>query len=233
MAAALAIAIVTVGCAGPAVRLHPGRNFPSQPSRTMEVGLASAEVGKTPAGFQVEQTGTGAPAAWVVAGDAAAKRVLKQTSDDAVNRQRFPLCVYEPLSQRNVEASVQFKPISGKVDQRRRRVIVRYQDKGNYYVLRANPLEDNVRFYKYEKGKRSLVAGIPARITSGQWHTLTLLADGPRFICTFDGEQFEAGDSTFTDAGKIGLWTKADAVTEFDHLIIKSYDLPTTKPAAP
>ncbi len=91
-----------------------------------------------------------------------------------------------------------------------------------------------MRFYKLEKGKRFLIAGIPARITPGQWHTLTLLADGPRFIATFDDQQFEAGDITFADPGKIGLWTKADALTEFDHLVVKSYDLPiATKPAAP
>ncbi len=153
-ATALAIALATVGCAGPAARLQPGRSFPSQPTRTTEVNFVSLELGKTPADFRVEQTGVGDPASWLVVADPTqTRRVLGQTSADAVNKQRFPLCIYEPLSLRNVEASVRFKPISGKVDQSGG-VIVRYQDKNNYYVLRTTSLRTTCGFtsWKRERG---------------------------------------------------------------------------------
>jgi hypothetical protein len=227
-ATAIAAAFATLGCAGPQPRLQPIRGMPAQPTGVTALDFTNCEPGKTPADFQSDQTGPGEPASWTVVADPtvpARKRVLAQTSADAVNRQRFPVCVYRPLSLRDVEVSVRFKPISGKVDQCGG-VIVRYQDRDNYYVLRANTLEDNVRFYKVEKGKRSLIAGIPAKISPGQWHTLSLLACGPRFIATFDDQPFEAGDATFAGPGKIGLWTKADAVTHFDHVVVKSYDAP-------
>jgi hypothetical protein len=235
-AAAIAITIAPLGCAQPQVRLRPGRGIPDQPTSVTALDFTSCEPAKTPADFQPDQTGIGEPASWIVVVDPTApsgKRVLAQASADAVNRQRFPVCVYGPLSLQNVEVSVRFKPISGKVDQSGG-VIVRYQDKDNYYVLRANILEDNIRFYKLEKGQRFLIAGIPAKIAPGQWHTLSLLANGSRFIATFDDKQFEAGDITFADPGKIGLWTKADAVTYFDHLVAKSYDVrPVPKTSSP
>lgn len=235
ISAAIALSLAVSGCAHRPPQLRPGREVRDRQPQVIALDLAKGELGAVPAGFQVEQTGAGEPAAWAVLADPTAPgrgRVLAQTSADGVNKQRFPLCIYQPLSLRNVEASVRFKPISGKVDQSGG-VIVRCQDKDNYYTLRANILEDNIRFYRYEKGKRFLVAGIAARITPGRWHTLTLLADGPRFICTFDDQQFEAGDTTFDKPGRIGLWTKADAVTHFDQLVVKSYDLPGSGTPSP
>jgi hypothetical protein len=221
-----AIVFTGIGCQQSPPLLQPSRELQPMKPRVTAISFATCQAGKTPDGFQSDHTGLGDPASWIIRADpAGGKRTLAQTSADAVNKQRFPVCVYEPLAARNVEASVRFKPLSGKVDQSGG-VIVRYQDKDNYYVLRANILEDNVRFYKLEKGKRTLVAGIPAKIAPGQWHTLKLLADGPRFICTFDNQQFEAGDTTFAGAGKIGLWTKADSVTCFDDLKILNYDAP-------
>jgi hypothetical protein len=227
---AFALSLALPGCAHRPPQLRPGRALRDVQPQVIAVDLAKGELGEVPAGFQVEQTGAGEPAAWAIVADPTAPgrgRVLAQTSADAVNKQRFPLCIYRGLSLSNVEATVRFKPISGKEDQSGG-VIVRYQDKDNYYTLRANILEDNVRFYRYDKGKRYLVVGIAVRIAPGQWHTLSLLADGARFICTFDNQQFEAGDTTIGNPGRIGLWTKADAVTHFDQLVVKSYDLPAS-----
>lgn len=231
---ATAITIAAFGCAAPQPRLWPIRGMPAQPVNVTTLDFANSELNKTPADWQSDQTGPGDPPSWIVVADATAaggRRVLAQTSTDAVNRRRYPVCVCRPLTFKDVEVSVRFKPISGKVDQCGG-VIVRYQDKDNYYVVRANTLEENVRFYKVEKGKRSLIAGIPAKVSPGQWHTLSLLAYGERFIATFDGKPLEAGDDTFTGPGKIGLWTKADAVTHFDRVVIKSYDGPPA-PKAP
>ncbi len=222
----IAIATTTFGCAGTPIRLRPIRGMPAQPTHVTTLDFAKCDLNKTPADWRSDQTGIGESASWIVVAEptvAGEKRVLAQMSADAVNRQRFPLCVCQSLSLKDVEVSVRFKPISGQVDQCGG-VIVRYQDKDNYYVLRANTLEENVRFYKIEKGKRSLIAGIPAKVSLGQWHTLSLLACGQRFIATFDDKPFEAGDATFASPGKIGLWTKADAVTHFDHVVVKSYD---------
>ena len=232
---AFALSLLVSGCVHRPPQLGPGRTLREIQPQVITLDLTKGGLGKVPADFQVEQTGAGEPAAWAIVADPTAHgrgRVLAQTSADAVNKQRFPLCIYQGLSLSNVQASVRLKPISGKVDQSGG-VIVRYQDKDNYYTLRANILEDNVRFYRYQNGKRYLVAGIAARITPGRWHTLTLLADGPRFICTFDDQQFEAGDTTIPAPGRIGLWTKADAVTHFNQLVVKSYDLPRSGTSSP
>jgi hypothetical protein len=98
---------------------------------------------------------------------------------------------------------------------------VRLATPDDYYVVRANALEDNVRFYRVVKGKREELKGANTKVASNEWHTLELRADGDRFAISFDGRQlFTAQDATFTGAGRIGLWTKADSVTYFDTIAI-------------
>lgn len=90
-------------------------------------------------------------------------------------------------------------------------------------MLRANALEDNVRFYQVVKGRREQLAGADLKVTGNAWHTLALRAEGERFSISFDGKPlFAAEDATFTNAGKVALWTKADSVTYFDSLAIGS-----------
>ena len=129
-----------------------------------------------------------------------------------------------PITAKDVEVSVQFKPVSGKVDQAGG-LIIRAKDKDNYYITRANALEDNVRLYHVVHGKRAQFAGVNHKVSSGEWHTLKLVANGSHFEVFFDGKSlFTADDETFKDAGKIGLWTKADSVTYFDDLRFASHD---------
>ena len=98
---------------------------------------------------------------------------------------------------------------------------MRLPDADNYYVARANALEDNVRFYRVVKGQREQLAGADLKVSANQWHTLALKAEGDRFTVSFDGNAlFSAQDGTFTDAGKVALWTKADSVTYFDTISI-------------
>jgi len=99
---------------------------------------------------------------------------------------------------------------------------MRLIDSGNYYVVRANALEDNVRFYRVVKGRREELKGANIKVSPNEWHTLALKAEGDRFTVTFDGKQlFTTIDPTFASAGKVALWTKADSITRFDHIEIK------------
>src|SRR5688572_25426884 len=186
-----------------------------------------AAVDKLPPGFASSIAGSGKEGVWVVKEDpkaAGGKKVLAQTDADPTDA-RFPACVVEGVKAKDVDVSVRFKTVSGKVDQAAG-LIVRYRDKGNYYVARANAEEGNVRIYKFENGKRSRqFAGANLDVTSGEWHTLKLGVKGNHFTVSLDGKVlFEADDATFADAGQVGVWTKADSVTYFDDLTIESKD---------
>jgi hypothetical protein len=117
---------------------------------------------------------------------------------------------------------VRFKAVAGKVDQAGG-IAVRLSDADNYYVVRANALEDNVRFYRVVKGRREQLEGANVKVTADEWHTLSLRAQGERFAVMFDGKQlFTANDRTFTGPGRVALWTKADSVTRFDQIEIRN-----------
>jgi hypothetical protein len=188
------------------------------------------EEGKPPKGFIFGLTGQGKPGVWVVRKDPAAPsapNVLAQTDADPVSY-RFPLCVYEGFAARDIDISVKYKPVSGQED-RAAGIVWRYQDHNNYYIVRANGIENNVVLYKVEKGRRTdlpLVGkgrtyGAKATIPSGEWGTLRVVAKGSRFEVYSNGVKlFEVEDTTFPMAGKVGLWTKADSVTLFDDLTI-------------
>jgi Domain of Unknown Function (DUF1080) len=194
----------------------------------MERGFDKDKIGALPKDFTTTLTGSGREGAWGVVRDDASpgqKNALAQTDADATSY-RFPICVYEKLSARDVDLSVKFKPVSGKKDQAAG-LIWRYRDKDNYYVVRANALENNVVLYKVQNGKREDLPlkgegrayGKRAKVPSGQWSTLRVTAKGNLFTVFLNGEKlYEVEDGTFAEAGKIGLWTKADSVTYFDDL---------------
>jgi glycosyl hydrolase family 59 (putative galactocerebrosidase) len=188
--------------------------------------FGTAEVGKPPADFSTALTGGGGPVIWVVKEDPSAPsggKVLAQTSTDKTDY-RFPLCIYDKFTAKDVTVSVRFKAVAGKVDQAAG-LVARYQDKGNYYITRANALEGNVNLYKVIGGSRKHFAGVKAKVSSGEWHGLKLGVKGSHFQVFFDDKLlFEADDDTFKDPGKVGLWTKADSVTYFDDLQVESYD---------
>jgi hypothetical protein len=138
------------------------------------------------------------------------------------------VAVVDDLRAADVDLSVRFKPISGKVDQAAG-LVWRYQDEDNYYIVRANALEGNLVPYKVEKGKRTDLPlkgegrtyGKKAEVPQGKWSTLRVVAAGPRFEVYFNGTKlYEVEDTTFTGAGRVGLWTKADSVTQFDDLTV-------------
>jgi hypothetical protein len=180
----------------------------------------SDSVGQVPAKFHSARTGQGSESMWAVMADPTAPsrpNVVAQTSTDKTDY-RFPLLVADEGSFRDLDLSVKFKAVSGSVDQAGG-LVFRLKDANNYYIVRANALEDNYRLYHVVDGRRRQFAGANFKVTSGVWHELRVEAVGNRFTCYYDGaKKIEATDGTFKDAGKVGLWTKADSVTYFDDL---------------
>jgi hypothetical protein len=192
------------------------------PASAETVTFGEAPPGALPASFASALTGQGRPGRWEVVEDATAGggRALAQLDEDRTDY-RFPLAVYQPAAPADLEVTIRFKPVSGKVDQAGG-VIVRLVDPNNYCVARANALEDNVRFYRVVAGRREQLAGANAGVAGNAWHTLTLRAEGDRFTVSYDGKRlFAATDKTFAQAGRIALWTKADSVTRFDRIEIE------------
>ncbi len=179
------------------------------------------DVAKVPSGWTAAKTGKGEGSVWKVAADPTAPSkkgyVLAQTAVGP--NALFNLCVADDTSYTDVEITVAFKPVKGDKDQGGG-LVWRYQDANNYYLARFNPLEDNYRLYKVAAGKRiQLATKEDLKAAAGEWHTLKVMMRGDQIECSLNGKQYlEAKDTTFTKAGKIGLWTKADAQTFFDDL---------------
>ncbi len=183
------------------------------------VNFDNLKVGLPPSGWTATQTGSG-QAKWTVEKDDSAPskpNVLKQSGQAT-----FPVCIKDDSSLKDGFVEVKFKSVSGKEDQAGG-VIWRAVDANNYYVARANALEDNVTIYHTIKGKRTEKKRTSMKVASNVWHTLRVDFHGSHFTVTLDGTKaIEWDDETFKDAGKIGLWTKADSVTLFDDFIYKS-----------
>jgi hypothetical protein len=192
---------------------------------TMEAAMAENAtfaddpVGATPKGWTTTMTGKGAPR-WTVETDPTwPSPIVKQSGTAA-----FPLLLKNGTTLKDGFVETRFKPVAGHRDQAGG-IVWRAKDANNYYVVRANALEDNVVLYKTVDGKRSPLDivgrsggyGVNRPVPSGQWHSLRVEFTGSRFKVVFNGTPaFEVEDSTFPDAGMIGLWTKADSVTAFD-----------------
>jgi hypothetical protein len=196
-------------------------------AETRKVDFNQDAVEQPPKGFEFGNTaGVGKPGHWVVQVDGANK-VLAQTDPDPT-RPRFPVAVITDLAAADVDLSVRFKPISGQIDQAGG-LVWRYQNQDNYYIVRGNALEDNVVLYKVEGGKRTDLPlkgegrtyGKKTDVPAGQWSTLRVVANGRLFEVYFNGAKlYEVEDDTFSAPGKVGLWTKADSVTQFDDLTV-------------
>ena len=180
----------------------------------------SDAAGQTPAKFHEALTGQGENARWVIEADPSAPsqpNVLAQLSNDKTDY-RFPLAVADEGSFQDLDLSVKFKAVSGNID-RAAGLVFRFKDANNYYIVRANALEGNYTLYHVVAGKRQQFAGAKFKVASDEWHELRVECVGNRITCYYDGEmKIESTDDTFKEAGKIGLWTKADSVTYFDDL---------------
>lgn len=160
-----------------------------------------------PPKFHSARTGQGSESKWSVMADPTAPskpNVVAQTSTDKTDY-RFPLLIADEGSFRDLDLSVKFKAVSGSVDQAGG-LVFRLKDPNNYYIVRANALEDNYRLYHVVDGRRRQFAGVNFKVTSGAWHELRVEAIGNKITCYYDGaKRIEATDDTFKDAGKVGL----------------------------
>ena len=185
------------------------------------IAIDRMTLGFPPTGFTFARTGRGPEGEWTVVADPTASggRAIEQNNTDRTDY-RFPLAIHESLSAVNLDVEIRFKAVAGKIDQAAG-IAVRLQDADNYYVARANALEDNIRFYRVVHGRREQLDGIDLKVTANQWHTLGLRAEGERFTISYDGKTlFGVTDTTFAESGGVALWTKADSVTRFDRLTI-------------
>jgi len=177
------------------------------------VNFDDLKAGAPPPGWTASRTGKG-DAKWeIVADDSAPSKtnVLRQSGEAT-----YPVCFKNDASLKDGFVAVRFKAVSGKIDQAGG-VIWRCQDADNYYIARANALEDNITIYHTIKGKRVSFKNIATTVAPGVWHTLRVEFKGNKFAVIFDSKKvIEATDDSFSDAGKVGVWTKADSVTLFD-----------------
>ena len=192
-----------------------------------QVSFANDATGAPPQGWTVTMTGRGTPK-WTVEDDPSApsKSKIVKHSGQAT----YPLLLKNGTSIKDGFVEIQFKAISGSED-RAAGIVWRAKDANNYYVVRANALEDNVVLYKTIDGKRSPIDivgrsggyGVKVPAPAGRWHTLRVEFEGRRFKVVFNGQRlFEVDDRTFSEAGQVGLWTKADSITVFDNVLYEA-----------
>jgi hypothetical protein len=187
------------------------------------ISFEGTQIGVAPEGWTATLTGSGNPK-WTVESDGSApskSKVLKQSG-----RATYPLLLKNDTSIKDGFVEIKFKAVAGSQD-RAAGIVWRAKDANNYYVARANALEDNVVLYKTVNGVRGPLDivgrkggyGTDVKVPADTWHSLRVDFSGSRFRVSFNGKQlFEVEDSTFTGAGKVGLWTKADSVTLFDQI---------------
>ncbi len=197
------------------------------PSRAEIVNFDRAAAGAAPAGWTIAMTHQGGAPRWEVVEDSSAPskpNILAQVSTDRTAG-RFPMAIWDSAAVKDGTLAVKFKTVSGTVDQAAG-LVWRFRDPGNYYIVRANALEDNVVLYKVQNGERVSLApkgavsssyGVKYRIPKQTWSILSVDFNGSLFTVSLNNQKlFDVEDSTFPGAGKTGLWTKSDSVTYFD-----------------
>ncbi len=194
------------------------------PGKAATYNFDGASPGNMPSNFASARTGQGDMGSWAVLSDNTAPskpNVLAQTSTDSTDY-RFPIAVLNDGVFKDLELSVKFKAVNGSVDEAGG-LVFRYRDENNYYVVRANALEDNCNLYHVVNGTRRQFAGAKITVAPKQWHELKVVCVGNQITYYFDGKQvIQATDDTFKDAGRVGMWTKADSVTYFDDFAVTS-----------
>jgi hypothetical protein len=183
------------------------------------VNFDNDQPGHAPGGWESGVTGTGSPR-WLAETDStapSAPNVLKQSG-----RGTFPWCVRADTSIADGSVEVRFKPISGKEDAAGG-VVWRWKDSNNYYVARANALENNVSLYYTVRGRRMTIKYVDAPVARNQWHVLRVQFSGTHIVVDLDAKTYiDLTDEHIGGAGKVGLWTKADSVTAFDDFTYQS-----------
>ncbi|MHC4208877.1 MAG: family 16 glycoside hydrolase [Planctomycetota bacterium] len=209
--------MILVGCASDqAVEVRSG------PTTTWD--FEQDKVGKAPKPWSITETNpTTSRATWQVITDRSSRpgtNVLALTDSDNYDG-TYNLAIAKKTSFRDLDLTVRAKAVSGTEDQGGG-PIWRCRDRNNYYICRFNPLEGNFRVYVVIDGRRQQLASDRVELTAGRWYKIRVRMEGGDITCWLDGEELlYASDNTFERAGKVGLWTKADAVTSFDDLTVR------------
>jgi len=176
-------------------------------------GFDQDSTGAAPAGWTCGVTGRGSPK-WVVETDPTAPsqpNVLKQSGQGT-----FPWCAKQDVAITDGFVEVKFKPLQGSED-RAGGLMWRFKDGDNYYVARANALENNVSLYHTTRGSRRTIKYVDAPVQANQWHTLRVEFAGKHIKVFLDGKPYiGVDDDHIAGPGAVGVWTKADSVTAFD-----------------
>jgi hypothetical protein len=182
------------------------------------INFDTSTLGKMPSGWSAAVTNGGPAPKWQVLKDGSAPTqpyVLALTSHDAANHS--PLAILDTMDVRDADVSVRLKPLTGHVDQSGG-IVFRYRDSNNYYVVRANALENSVAVFKVQNGQTTpLCAGVRHDIPANAWSILKVAVRGDKFQVYVNHRRIlQAQDGTFGATGKVGLSTKGDSATYFD-----------------
>ncbi|MCX7170117.1 MAG: hypothetical protein NTY41_07415 [Proteobacteria bacterium] len=178
---------------------------------TASVGFGKESLAQSsPVGWVCGSTGGGTPN-WSMTTDSSATQVLKQSG-----KAPFPWCVKPGVKLADGFVEVRFKPLSGREDQAGG-VMWRWQDGDNYYVARANALENNLSLYYTQAGRRYTIRYVDVPVAPNIWHSLRVEYRGVHINVLLDGQRYiEFDDDHISAPGLVGVWTKADSVTVFD-----------------
>jgi hypothetical protein len=198
----------------------------NEPDPQITIDFDHYETGKLPESFIPMLSGDGAKIDWEIREEPTARsgtKVLAQTSTELLPS-HFPLLIYDSLSAKDVSVTVQFKPVSGTMDQAAG-VIVRFQDPNHFYIARADALKNEIQLVTVTNGAHHPLARADHTVLTGEWHTLRLVVQGNHFQVFFDGASLlTADDDMYEQAGKVGLATQSDGITIFDDLAIVTGD---------
>lgn len=210
----VAVAAFIVGCRQP---VYGPANQVASPTVSRSWDFAEAATGKLPSGWKSVR------GAWQTVEEPTApsrQNVLAQVSREH-RGSHFNLAVSEQPLLKDVTITVSYRAVAGQEDQGGGPVW-RYQDPNNYYIARENPLEGNYRVYKVVQGRRIQLGSADVKALAGQWHTLEVTMIGDHIECSLNGRKYlDVKDKTFSTAGRAGLWTKADAQTQFDDVNVR------------
>jgi len=189
---------------------------------TVRFDFEDLSLGKLPDEWKTAVTGKGNSGNWEIVTDkneSGPIKVLAQTSMENFGY-HFDVAVAKETNFKDLTLSLDFKAIKGEEDQGGGPVW-RYIDADNYYIARANPLENNFRVYKVVDGNRKQLKSYSLPVISNQWHSIKIEHIGTQIKCYYDGQLYlEVDDDTFMEAGSVGVWTKADSYCLFDKLIV-------------
>jgi hypothetical protein len=172
------------------------------------------KAGSPPAGFNFGAAEKGAAGRWVLRKESQGLVLAQEDKTD----DRYAVAVAGEQAFQDVKVSARIKTKAG--GYQAAGVVWRLKDADNYYVARINPDEENINLFVFVAGKRKKLAGVPSKaLKPGTWHTLAVQHVGPQITVTVDGAKvIEAKDTTYAQAGKVGLWVKDDTIAQFDDL---------------